>query len=98
MIKQLVLSTTLATLLATSLSSNAQSCKGLPEASCTSQPNACYWVDGYKRSDDVEVKAHCRTKAKKKSVSDAAKTSTQNKNSTEKAKVTSAKEPTKKAS
>lgn len=50
----------------------ASSCKGLVESQCADQENACYWVNSYKRTDGIEVRGHCRTKAKN-SVSAAAK-------------------------
>ena len=92
MMKKITLSLALASTLILSGHASAQSCKGMSESSCSSNSNSCYWVKGYKRSDGVQVKAHCRTKAKKKSLSDAAKTSSKTaKSSTEKAKVSSTK-------
>lgn len=52
------------TLTAAPVSFAANSCKGLVEANCAQQENACYWVNSYKRSDGIEVRGHCRTKAK----------------------------------
>lgn len=60
-IKAGIISLTLAT---APISFAANSCKGLVESNCTQQENTCYWVNSYKRTDGIEVRGHCRTKAK----------------------------------
>lgn len=43
-------------------------CKGMEKSACEAQ-DACTWVDGYKRKDDVQVNGYCRGKGGKKSSS-----------------------------
>ena len=42
----------------------ASACKGLESAACASNAQ-CGWVAAYERKDGREVKAFCRTKAKR---------------------------------
>lgn len=42
----------------------ASACKGLEQSVCQTTEN-CGWVNSYSRKDGREVKAFCRTKAKK---------------------------------
>mgnify|MGYP005994050215 FL=1 len=55
----------------------ASACKGQADTSCN-QNDSCYWVTGYKRSDGVNVKGHCRAKPQS-SIKDSAMQKTKNK-------------------
>lgn len=44
--------------------SKASPCKGLAQDACTANAE-CSWVSATKRKDGREVKAYCRTKAKR---------------------------------
>jgi hypothetical protein len=83
----------LSALLVSSPLSAASKCKGLSEKACD-KSDSCAWVGEFKRKDGAKVKAYCRAKPKKSSLSATAK-----KNSTKKSAKTKTKiEDKKKAS
>ena len=79
MIKNVALSAVMTASLLLCGQASAITCKGMTEESCTNSNNSCYWVNGYQRSDGVQVKAHCRTKSVKKSLGDSASTTDKSK-------------------
>jgi hypothetical protein len=65
----------LSALLVSSPLSAASKCKGLSEKTCD-KSDSCAWVGEFKRKDGAKVKAYCRAKPKKSSLSATAKKNT----------------------